>query len=59
MRTAEASGPEAALAEGVAIACEVIEAARGAVQGFHLSAPRTNVEVAVRVVTDAGLGRPT
>ncbi|MGD2047722.1 MAG: bifunctional homocysteine S-methyltransferase/methylenetetrahydrofolate reductase [Gemmatimonadota bacterium] len=56
MREAEADGPDAALAEGVAIALEVIDAARGEVRGFHLSAPRTNVEVAVRVVREAGLG---
>jgi len=56
MRAAEAEGSEAALAEGVNIALEVIEGARGKVQGFHLSAPRTNVEVAVRVVSEAGLG---
>jgi len=57
MRRAEESGPEAALAEGVAIALEVIDAARSRVQGFHLSAPRTNVEVALRVLREAGLGR--
>ncbi|MGD8871671.1 MAG: hypothetical protein PVJ80_08805, partial [Gemmatimonadota bacterium] len=56
MREAEADGPDAALAEGVAIALDVIDAARGEVRGFHLSAPRTNVEVAVRVVREAGLG---
>jgi homocysteine S-methyltransferase len=57
MRAAEEAGPEEALAEGVAIALEVIDAARGVVDGFHLNAPRTNVEVAVRVVREAGLGR--
>lgn len=57
MRTADAKGPEVAMAEGVAIALEVVEAARPHVGGFHLSAPRTNVEVAVRVVQEAGLGR--
>lgn len=55
MRKAESSGPEAALTEGVAIALEVIDAARGQVQGFHLSAPRTHVEVALRVLREAGL----
>jgi homocysteine S-methyltransferase len=57
MRRAETSGPEAALAEGVAIALEVIEDARTHVQGFHLSAPRKNVEVALRVLKESGLGR--
>jgi len=57
MRAADRSGPDAALAEGVAIALEVIESVRGRVRGFHLSAPRTNVEVAVRVLREAGLGR--
>jgi homocysteine S-methyltransferase len=57
MRKAQAAGAEAELSEGVAIALEVIEAARPLVSGFHLSAPRTNVEVAIRVVREAGLGR--
>jgi homocysteine S-methyltransferase len=57
MREAERSGPEAALSEGVAIALEVIEATRSRVQGFHLSAPRTHVEVALRVLREAGLSR--
>jgi len=56
MRDAEHSGPESALSEGVAIALEVIEAARGEVQGFHLSAPRTDVEVALRVLREGSLG---
>jgi homocysteine S-methyltransferase len=56
MRRAEAAGPEAALTEGVAIALEVIDATRGKVAGFHLSTPRTNVEVAARVLREAGLG---
>jgi homocysteine S-methyltransferase len=56
MRSAEASGPDAAWAEGVAIALEIIASARGKVAGFHLSAPRSDVEIAVRVVKEAGLG---
>jgi methionine synthase I (cobalamin-dependent)/5,10-methylenetetrahydrofolate reductase len=56
MREAERSGADAALEEGVAIALEVIDAARAQVQGFHLSAPRTNMEVALRVLREAGLG---
>ena len=55
MRRAHASGPEEALEEGVAIAVEVIEAARPLVQGFHLSAPRREVEVALRVLKEAGV----
>jgi len=57
MRSAEGSGPEAAVAEGVRIALEVIESVHGRVRGFHLSAPRNHVEVAVRVLREAGLGR--
>ncbi|MDH3206437.1 MAG: bifunctional homocysteine S-methyltransferase/methylenetetrahydrofolate reductase [Gemmatimonadota bacterium] len=56
MRRADRSGPDAALTEGVAIALEVIEATRSQAGGFHFSAPRTNVEVAIRVVREAGLG---
>jgi len=56
MRSADRSGPEAAVAEGIRIALEVIESVRGRVQGFHLSAPRHHVEVAVRVLREAGLG---
>jgi homocysteine S-methyltransferase len=55
MRRAEASGSTAALEEGVLIALEAIATARPLVQGFHLSAPRRNVEVALRVVRDAGV----
>jgi len=55
MRKAHTSGPEAALEEGVAIAVEVIETARPLVQGFHLSAPRREVEVALRVLKEAGV----
>jgi homocysteine S-methyltransferase len=57
MRVADGRGEEAALAEGVAIALELIEAARSRVQGFHFIAPRTDVEVAVRVLREAGLGK--
>ncbi|MDP2958320.1 MAG: bifunctional homocysteine S-methyltransferase/methylenetetrahydrofolate reductase [Longimicrobiales bacterium] len=52
MRAAEASGPEAALTEGVQIACEVIEAIRGVVQGFHISAPSGRVDVALRTLRE-------
>ncbi|HSH75198.1 MAG TPA: methylenetetrahydrofolate reductase, partial [Longimicrobiales bacterium] len=56
MRRAEASGPEAALEEGLAIALEVITAVRTSVQGVHLSAPRKNIAVALRVLREAGVG---
>ena len=55
MRGAEASGPEAALEEGLAIALEVIGAVRPLVQGIHLNAPRRNVSVALRVLREAGV----
>jgi len=55
MRRADAAGPEAAFEEGLAIARETIEAARPRVQGFHVHAPRRNVEVALRVLKDSGV----
>lgn len=55
MRRAQASGPEAAVEEGVAIALEVIEATRSMVSGFHLTAPHRKVEVALRVLRESGL----
>jgi homocysteine S-methyltransferase len=55
MRRAQASGAEAALAEGVDIACEMIEAVRPLVQGFHISAPGGNVDVALRVLREGGV----
>jgi len=55
MRQADASGAEAALEEGVAIALETIETLRPLVQGFHLSAPLGRVDVALRVVHESGL----
>jgi homocysteine S-methyltransferase len=56
MRRAEGAGPDAAMEEGIAIAREVITAARPLVQGFHLSAPRRNLGVALRVLREAGVG---
>jgi homocysteine S-methyltransferase len=56
MRRAEASGPQPALEEGLAIALEVIGAVRPLVQGIHLNAPRRNVSVALRVLEEAGVG---
>ncbi len=56
MRRAEASSPDAAFEEGLAIARETIEDARTRVQGFHVHAPRRHVEVALRVLREAGIG---
>ncbi len=55
MRGAQESGPEAALEEGVLIALEMIEAVRPHVQGYHLSAPSRRVDVALRVLREAGV----
>lgn len=55
MRRAQASGGEAALAEGVALALEMIEGVRGLVQGFHIHAPRSRVDVALRVLRESGV----
>jgi homocysteine S-methyltransferase len=55
MRTAQASGAEAALEEGVTIALEMIEAVRPLVAGFHLSAPGGRVDVALRVLREGGV----
>jgi len=50
MRAAQERGPESARAEGVAIACEVLERVRGLVQGVHVSAPFGRVEPARAVL---------
>ncbi len=50
MRAAQERGPEAARAEGVAIAYEVFERVRGLVQGIHVSAPFGRVEPARAVL---------
>jgi len=55
MRGAQESGADAALAEGVAIACEMIEAVRPLVQGYHISAPSGRVDVALRVLREGGV----
>jgi homocysteine S-methyltransferase len=55
MREAQESGADAALEEGVCIALEMIEAVRPYVQGFHLSAPSRRVDVALRVLREAGV----
>lgn len=55
MRRAQESGPEAALEEGVAIACEMIEVVRPLVRGFHIGAPGGRVDVALRVLREGGV----
>jgi homocysteine S-methyltransferase len=55
MRAAEESGAAAALDEGIAIACEMIEAVRPLVQGFHLSSPGGRVDVALRALREGGV----
>jgi homocysteine S-methyltransferase len=55
MRRAQASGPAVAREEGVAIALEVIGAARPLVAGFHVNAPRRKVDMALRVLREAGV----
>ncbi|HVH67604.1 MAG TPA: bifunctional homocysteine S-methyltransferase/methylenetetrahydrofolate reductase [Gemmatimonadales bacterium] len=49
MRRAQEKGKEAALAEGVKIACEMFEQVKGTVQGVQVSAPFGRVEVALQV----------
>ncbi len=55
MRQAEASGEDAALTEGVTLALEMIEAVRGLVHGFHIHAPRSRIDVALRVLRESGV----
>ncbi len=50
MRRASVVGKEAALAEGVAIAREMLAALRGSVAGVQVAAPLGRVEVAVDVL---------
>ena len=50
MRTASAQGKEAALAEGVAIAQEMLAAVRTRVRGVQVSAPLGRVPVALEVI---------
>ncbi|HEU4563347.1 MAG TPA: bifunctional homocysteine S-methyltransferase/methylenetetrahydrofolate reductase [Gemmatimonadaceae bacterium] len=53
MRRANACSREHAVAEGIAIAREMLERVRGAVQGVQVSAPFGKVELALEVVGDA------
>ena len=55
MRRAQLSGGEAALEEGIAIALEMINATQGFVQGFHLTAPNREVQVALKVLRESGV----
>ena len=50
MRKASEHGKEAALAEGVAIAREMLSAVRGLVAGAQVAAPLGKVEVALEVL---------
>jgi homocysteine S-methyltransferase len=52
MRRAESGGTGAALAEGIRIAQEIIEAVRGMVQGVQVSAPGGRSEVALEALGD-------
>jgi len=55
MRRAQESGPDAALEEGIAIACEMIHAVRPLVRGFHIGAPGGRVDVALRTLRESGV----
>ena len=50
MRHANQQSKEHAIAEGVAIACEMVMALRGTVQGVQVSAPFGRVDLAMQVV---------
>ena len=51
MRRAGAAGPEAAVAEGVAIACEIGRELEGAVQGVHIATPSDRIESVIEVLS--------
>jgi homocysteine S-methyltransferase len=53
-RMRQADNPEAAVAEGVAIARELASRLKGLVQGFQVSAPSGNVEAALAVIEAVG-----
>jgi methionine synthase / methylenetetrahydrofolate reductase(NADPH) len=55
MRTAQARGPAAARAEGVAIAAEMIAAIRPLVQGVQVSAAAGRVDVAIETLKSVDL----
>jgi methionine synthase I (cobalamin-dependent)/5,10-methylenetetrahydrofolate reductase len=56
MRTANERSKEHAVAEGIAIAREMLDRVRAAVQGVQVSAPFGKVELALEVFAGAGLG---
>ena len=58
MRLAGEKGKEAGLAEGIAIAREMLERVRPSVHGVQVSAPFGRVELALDVFRDA-LSAPT
>jgi methionine synthase I (cobalamin-dependent)/5,10-methylenetetrahydrofolate reductase len=58
-RMARPQNPEAARAEGVAIAREMLLAVRNAVQGAQISAPQGRYSSAVDVLEALGTGKPT
>jgi len=58
MRVAGEAGKEAGLAEGVAIAREMLDRVRPSVQGVQVSAPFGRVELALDVFRDALLAPP-
>jgi methionine synthase I (cobalamin-dependent)/5,10-methylenetetrahydrofolate reductase len=58
-RMARAQNPEAARAEGIAIAREMLLAVRNAVQGAQISAPQGRYSSAVDVLEALGTGKPT
>jgi len=57
MRAANEQSKERAVAEGIAIAREMLERVRGAVQGVQVSAPFGKVELALEVFAAANLAR--
>jgi methionine synthase I (cobalamin-dependent)/5,10-methylenetetrahydrofolate reductase len=57
MRAANERSKDHAVAEGIAIAREMLDRVRGAVQGAQVSAPFGKVELALEVFAGAGLGQ--
>ena len=53
LRMAQANSPDAALAEGIKIAQEMVEAVRPLVQGVQVSAPFGNYQAAAEVIAGA------
>jgi homocysteine S-methyltransferase len=56
MRRAGEKSRDHAVAEGIAIAREMLDEVRGAVQGVQVSAPFGKVELALDVLGDTGAG---